>query len=291
MTELQAKHPARRAALRWRTASGAGSHYFVACSMRLRRGLRIGGVLLAAVCSASVFGQTLQFDASAAANNSSGTSNTVASWTSVRGGVVMSPAHGQSNGWTRATLVTGAWQGVNFATNTASPLHAEGATNTVAAAFAVVRCTEPADLGTLLDAPASARFATRHWPGEPRLLALSQLGSATLYRVNGVATNRLEAAEHYQLVEVSWPEPVALADIYVGGAVPSPAWRRAWPGELAELIFLGSTPSSAEREALGYYAARKWGAPVDASGTNAREALDGLGVSHGTLFTLILIIR
>jgi hypothetical protein len=91
---------------------------------------------------------------------------------------------------------------VNFATNTASPLHAEGATNTVAAAFAVVRCIE-----------------------------------------------------------------------------------------LAELIFLGSTPSSAEREALGYYAARKWGAPVDASGANARETLDGMGVSHGTLFTLILIIR
>jgi hypothetical protein len=237
-------------------------------------------------------GPALQFDALRADSVSLGASNVVESWTSVRGDAALSPLHGQSNGWERARLAVGARRGVDFATtNTVSPLAAADATNAVAAAFAVVRCDDPADLGTLFDTPVSARFMPRVWPDAPWLLSTAQLESVARYWVNGVETNHFEGDAGFQLIEIEWPEPIALRDIYVGGAAASPAWARGWPGELGEVVFLDAVPTEADRSAVQYYVARKWGVPVAGASDGAREVLQSLGISFGNLFASVLILR
>ena len=238
--------------------------------------------------------ETFQFDAAHAASLSLGASNTVAQWRSRAGDAILAPLHGPSNGWSHAAardLETGRGR-VDFAVpGVASPLQPANATGAVAYAFAVVRCAAPADFATLFDAPCSARFDATAWPGDPWTLSTVQLDAEAAYAVNGVATNAFAGSTGHQLIEVFWSVPVALDALYVGGAAATPAWSRAWPGELAELVFLAAHPDAAERDALWFYANRKWGVPVAASGAGVAETLRDLGVLPGPLFASIVTVR
>ena len=249
---------------------------------------------LLALASTAVRAKTFQFDASHVPSVTLGASNTVSQWRSRVGNALLAPLHGPSNGWTRAVaqnLASGRGR-IDFAVaGVASPLHAPDATGIVFYAFAVVRCEAAADLATLLDAPCSARFDPVAWPGDPWTLSTAQLDAEAAYAVNGVATNTFAGASGHQLVEVFWSAPVALDALYFGGAAASPAWNRAWSGELAELILLAAHPTAAERDALWFYANRKWGVPVAATGSGVADTLRSLGVLPGPLFASIVIVR
>jgi hypothetical protein len=258
----------------------------------------------ATVCCLVVFGiasatptarsETFQFDAAHAASLTVGTSNVVSEWRARNGSAVLAPVQGASNGWCHAVAraLPANKRSVDLgAEGVASPFHAAGATGTVAYAFAVVRCEAPADFSTLLDAPCSARFQPVAWPDEPWVLSTSQLTNAAAYAVNGAATNVFAGTSGLQLVEVFWNAPVAMGGLYVGGAAASPAWNRTWDGELAELVFLAATPTAPERDALWSYAALKWGVPVAAAGSDVAETLRSLGVSPGSLYASIVLVR
>ncbi len=237
--------------------------------------------------------QAVQFDASRPATLTLAACSAVMEWRAVRGGVSLAPVHLPSNGWSLAVALDGLdGRSVDFsAEGVASPLHASGSADPVAYAFAVVRCQAPADLATLLDAPSPVRFAPTAWPDDPQLLDTSPLGGSADYAVNGVPTDVFTGADGFQLIEVAWDMPVLLEQIFVGNTPATPAWNRAWPGEIAELIVLPFVPDAEGRNALRFYAARKWGVPVTACGAGAVDTLLGLGVSPGTLFATLIKVR
>jgi hypothetical protein len=253
-------------------------------------------LLAVAAAAAALAGraETFQFDAAHAASLTVGTSNVVTEWRARRGSAVLAPVQGASNGWCHAVAraLPANRRSVDLGVEgVASPFQAAGATATVSYAFVVVRCEAPADFSTLLDAPCSARFQPVAWPDEPWVLSTSQLTNTAAYAVNGAATNVFAGTSGFQLVEAFWPAPVAMGGLYVGGAAASPAWNRTWDGELADLVFLAATPTAGERDALWSYAALKWGVPVAATGTDVAETLRSLGVSPGSLYASIVLVK
>lgn len=238
---------------------------------------------------------TLQFDAAHVASVTTGAFDIVSEWRSRDGSVALVPLHGASNGWSHATLrsFSARSRSLHFADGgSASPLHADTPDFAVAHVFAVIRCEAPADLSTLLDAPCSARFLSAAWD-RPALweFAVSQLETTAEYAVNGVTTNVFTEAAGFQLVEASWIEAVPLSALYIGGVAASPLWRRAWAGEIAELVLLDRSPTSGEREALRRFAALKWGVPVSATDADAATLLRGLGVHTDGLFASVVKLR
>jgi hypothetical protein len=206
----------------------------------------------------------------------------------------LAPVQGASNGWCHAVAraLPANRRSVDLGVEgVASPFQAAGATGTVSYAFAVVRCEAPADFSTLLDAPCSARFEPVAWLDEPWAFSKSQITNTAAYAVNGAATNVFAGTSGLQLVEVFWNAPVAMGGLNVGGAAASPAWNRTWNGELAEILFLAATPTAPERDALWSYAALKWGVPVAATGSDVAETLRSLGVSAGSLYASIVLVR
>ncbi len=239
-------------------------------------------------------GRALQFDAGRSATLSFEAGNRIAEWHSASGSATLTPVQGASNGWTHAVLEIGSdgKRSVDFGTvESASPLYVTNADFAAYYAFAIVRCEEPSDLATLIDAPCSTRFAPVLWHDSRWKLSPLQLEETASYAVNGIETNAFTGAESFQLVEVFWDTAVALSEIFIGGSPASPGWKRTWPGTLGELILLEDIPDKEERLALQLYAALKWGIPIEAEIPDAPFILRNLGVSSGNIFTSVIIIR
>ena len=237
-----------------------------------------------------------QFDASRHATFTLSAGNTVQEWRSVRTGATLIPLHGASNGWDSAVVSHGARLAVSFIANGSaipSPLSfGENNDTPVSTVFAVVKCAAPARLSTLLDTPVDVRTTAK-----PSLLPswafpTEQLGNTVEYRINGAATSDFTPSSAYQLVEARFPSPLELSDIFIGGSIPSPLWKRNWRGEIAELLFFPMTPSPEQRNALHHYLSRKWGVPAPYSHSHASPALlASLGISTGDIFNTAIIVR
>lgn len=257
-----------------------------------RRAALLGVAALSTTLAAQA--QTFQFDAAHGESLTLGPSGVVSEWRARAGAAALTPAQGSSNGWCHAvarTLSPGRRTLDLAVEGAASPFRAAGATGGVSYAFAVVRCEAPADPATLFDAPCSARLEPAPWPGDPWAFSAAQLAETAAYAVNGTATNAFAGSAGFQLVEVFWTAPAPLEALYVGGSPASPLWDRTWKGELAELVLLAAPPAPAERAALWSYAALKWGAPAPSGATGVRQTLDALGVSTGSLFASLVLVR
>jgi len=240
--------------------------------------------------------QVIQFDASRpAAFSLSG--NAVQEWRAVRPGTALAPFHAPGNGWAAVTRLapygTKATVSFNGGGNaTPSPLaFGENAAATISAVFAVVKCETPAPLSTLMDAPVDVRTAAK--PAIPPSWAFpeEQLGNAVSYRVNGVQTADFAPSASFQLIEIHFPAPPELRELFIGGAIPAPHWRRNWRGEVAELLFLPSAPSPQERNAIHHYVSVKWGVGVPyVNDFDIASRLRDLGIS-ADVFSTRLIVR
>jgi len=249
--------------------------------------------------------QVAQFDASRAdAFTLSG--NTVQEWRSVKLGAALTPFHGSSNGWETASRLApyGEKPTVSFTNGSgnavpspmafgeAGRLGGDAFALPVATIFAVVKCETPAQFSTLIDAPVDVRLTAQ--PTVPPSFKFSeeQLGHTATYFINGAETADFAPSSAYQLVEVTFGNPLELSDIFIGGSVPSPSWKRNWRGEIAELLFLPISPSPEERNAIHDYVSHKWDVAVPYAPDSASPALlASLGISAGNLYNSVILVR
>ena len=226
--------------------------------------------------------------------------DTVQEWRAVKSGAALTPLHGSSNGWETAVRLApyGEKAAVSFTDSNGnavpSPMtFGEDDDTPVSTVFAVIKCTTPAQLSTLIDAPTvDIRLTAKPTVLPSFKFSEEQLGYTATYRVNGTATASLTPSSSYQLVEVLFSSPLELSDIFVGGSVAVPSWKRNWRGEIAELLFLPSPPSPQERNAVHHYVSRKWGVAVPYTPNYASPALlSALGVSTGDIFSTVIIVR
>ena len=263
-----------------------------------------------------------QFDASRENTFTLAAGGAVAEWRSVRGGAALTPFHGALNGWGAAMRpvppppwavppperrgrvsfagggasvpspmmftdggLEGEQGGASASLRTPSPAP-------VSAVFAVVRCEAAASLTTLFDTPVDVRLKPKETVLPAWAFSEEQNENAAEYRVNGVPTADFKPSPAFQLAEVSFDVPQTLGGIFLGGSVPSPAWKRQWRGEVAEIIIFPSAPSPQERNAVHHYLALKYAIPVAYSGDPATPALlRDIGVATGSIFSTAIIVR
>jgi len=266
--------------------------------------------LLTAHClllTANAYSLCLQFDASSPSTLTlNGT--TVTAWTSVKGSTTLVPIHGASNGWSTATLqsISGR-SSVSFMSQDGvsipSPFafHGTETTQSVVYVFAIVRSQVPTFRMTLLDAPIDIRLES-NFPfvgegvpegrGSGLFFQEEQLGNIATYAINGHSTSTFLPSEKWQAVEVTLQTPTSLNALFIGGSIPSPAWKRNFNGNIAELIFLGSAPTLEQRNALYHYARAKWRVPVDYDfSPHSANILRNLGVDPKNVFATFFLVR
>jgi len=258
---------------------------------------------LAVMATLAATAQVAQFDASRNASFTL-TGNAVQEWRSVRLGAALTPFHGSSNGWETAVRLAphGEKSIVSFngsgnavpspmAFGEAGRLGGDAFALPVTTIFAVVKCATPVQFSTIIDAPVDIRLTTQTTVPPSFKLSEEQLGHTVMYYVNGAETANFTPSASYQLVEVLFPSPLEPSDIFIGGAVASPSWRRGW-GEIAELLFFPTPPSPQERNAVHDYVSRKWGVAVPYAPDSASPALlASLGISAGNLYNSVIIAR
>jgi len=160
----------------------------------------------------------------------------------------------------------------------------------VATIFAVVKCETPAQFSTLFDFLVDVRLTATVAVPPSFKFSEEQLGHTATYFINGAETADFAPSSAYQLVEVTFGNPLELSDIFIGGSVPSPSWKRNWRGEIAELLFFPTPPSPEERNSVRHYAAVKWGAAVPyAHDFDIASRLRGLGIATEIFSTRIIV--
>ena len=211
-------------------------------------------------------------------------------WPSADGSASLVPANVPTNGWANPALVGGCVSFVATTNGVPTPLwFGEGATGTVAYAVLVVDCTEaPAAWSTLLDAPSPLRAEPAAYAWQSRDFSTNGVMVAVDTATGGMISE--DAAKH--LIEVMFPEPVALSELSLGGHPATPAWNRSWPGRLYEVVFLDAMPQGNLVDALRSYLSQKWGLGFDATPPrDARESLRQFGVKSDPLFSSVIIAR
>jgi len=146
---------------------------------------------------------------------------------------------------------------------------------------------------TLLDAPIDIRLEGRATASSPSRFQEEQLGNTATYAINGYGTPKFSSSEKWQAVEITFQTTnVSLNALFVGGAIPTPAWKRNFNGNIAEIIFLGSAPTPEQRNALYHYARAKWHVSVDYDfSPHSAAILRNLGVDPGNVFATFFLIR
>ena len=215
-----------------------------------------------------------------------------AGWAATWGDATLSAVHPATNGWGAAFADRG---GVSFAgTNgVASPLEFDPATTgAVSRVLVVADCTEAQPWSALLDAPVGATLAPRAFEWAVMRFATSNCLGAVAVSVDGVAGAAMPTNGTPHLVEVSFPEPVAASELYLGGHPATPAWTRAWRGRVFEALFCFGEPSGDDADALRAYLSLRWrlGRSFEHPPDIAMR-LRALGVNPGALYTTILILR
>ena len=245
---------------------------------------------LLAIMPVLAFAETYQYDASNVKTNV---------WQPTKNGFPLVPFHdGSNNGWTsvvsRVSLPNSSRVAVSFnvATNAIiSPLAFLGATTQACSyVFAVVRSPSlDHALPTVMDAPhQDVRLR------KARHTALWRFEASTFHHVsvNGLDTDVFTPSQNFQLIEVTFTSPVKIGELFIGGAIPRPEWKRQWRGEISELIFLSDIPTPTQREALHDYAKRKWRVPVPhADGINAPWILSEMGINTDSVYATFIFIR
>jgi len=246
---------------------------------------------LLAIVPLLALAETYQYDASNVKTNV---------WQPTKNGFPLVPFHGSDNGWTsvvsRVSIPNSLRYAVSFnATANAiiSPLTFLGATTqTCSYVFAIVRSPSlDCALPTLMDAP---RHDVRLRKDRRTKLWNFETSTAYHININGMESESFTPSQNFQLVEVTFtsPSPVKIGELYIGGALPRPEWRRAWRGEIGELIFLTDSPTPDQRKALHDYARRKWRVPLPyAEGINARQVLAGMGITTDTIYSTFIFVR
>ena len=153
-------------------------------------------------------------------------------------------------------------------------------------------CTKALPWSALLDAPSGAMLAPRAFAWDAVRFASSNCLGAVAVSVDGIAGAAMPTNETPHLVEVSFPEPVAASELYLGGHPATPAWTRAWRGRVFEALFCFGEPSGDDADALRAYLSLRWalGLPF-AHPPDIAMRLRALGVNPGALYTTILILR
>ena len=214
-------------------------------------------------------------------------------WLSANGLSALVLANAPTNGWTGMTRISG---GVCFIASTSgvpTPLWTgDGATGSVAYAALVVDCTgEPSSWATLLDAPFPVRLGPRAYPWQSLDFATNGVSIVVdLASDSELPTMPMDGARH--LVEASFPEAVAMSEVFIGGHPATPAWNRPWPGRIYEAVLLEAVPHGKCAAALRAYLSIKWGLGLEVpSPPNARQTLLEIGVKSDPLFSSVLLAR
>jgi hypothetical protein len=164
----------------------------------------------------------------------------------------------------------------------------------------VVVCGETAPLATLVSAPCPLRFEAgdlaavfaEQDPASSRAFETPFPGWTNGVSVNGSGSAAFSPDWATQLVEVWFESPVPASRFFVGGSIVKPAWKRNWPGGIAEMILLPDAPTEAGRNAILRYLALKYSMKVPTEADGAVQAtLSALGIDAGGLFSTVITVR
>lgn len=214
--------------------------------------------------------------------------NEVVGWGASYGRGALVPEHPPGCGWSLPRLDGG---GISFAG--ATPLgFSVDATGSVARAFIVADCPVPSSWSTLLDAPSGTRLAPRMFGDEPtRFFPTNCLGSVEV-SVDGLPGETEMPTNGIHLVEIAFPDPPDVSDVWLGGSPATPAWHRSWPGRIHEAVFFASGRPGEEAEIVRAYLGFKWDLPVDGVTTPVSASrLRSLGLDSGALYSTLLLVR
>ncbi|MBR1836449.1 MAG: hypothetical protein IJ783_04105 [Kiritimatiellae bacterium] len=213
-------------------------------------------------------------------------------WPAARGRATLSAVHAPANGWAAAFADGG---GVSFdATNgVASPLAFDSAVTVPVSRVMIVACCAGAESwASLLDAPTGAALAPRTFARESASFAAGNCLGAVAVSVDGTPGAAMPTDSTPHLVEISFPEPVSAADLYLGGHPASPSWNRSWRGKVHEALFCFGETAAAEDEAIRAYLSLRWRLGLDFdTPPDIAGRLRALGVDPGTAYDTVLILR
>jgi len=152
----------------------------------------------------------------------------------------------------------------------------------------------------LLDFPYNVRLHTTPRTGRTRLFfeTVTANGawqpSSTEISVNGTNDTEFFPSQGFQLVEVKFAPKAELLKIRLGGVIPTYLWKNEWQGGIGEIIFLTENPTFEEREALKFYAHKRWRVdvtPPDMDSRHAADILKSLEIVHGFVVSTLIIVR
>lgn len=194
-------------------------------------------------------------------------------------------AFGGETGWgTPSTVsVTPELNAVSFDggwTNVPSPVSFPNANTITVQTLILTARGNSTDLATLVDAPMTAR------------LRIASAGSLEpeMSVVERSLTEQFQP-DRWLVVGIDFDAPTNLPSLYFGGSSGRPEWSRNWKGEIAEIVGFNTLPSADLRAGVANYLAIRWGFGGHPATPEQRQAAIDAGLSYGTVWGTVLIIR
>lgn len=173
----------------------------------------------------------------------------------------------------------------SFAANeleTPSPLKVFQMTNILVTTLMICARSEAADLSTLIEG------------ATPAMLRVISDGGSMIEHDSDVDIDSLADAfieGRYRVFTVDFAEPVPLSDLFFGGSVGRPEWRRNWQGEIAEIIGFDIAPDTDIHCGTANYLANHCSGGSYPATSKQRAAAKAAGLYTGSTWMTIIMIR
>ena len=182
-----------------------------------------------------------------------------------------------------AVPVTPELDALSFAgggTNTPSPVRFADTEEVAVQTLILATRGDPADLATLIDAPATAR------------LRITADGSqeAEMSAAERSLTEQFLPSQ-WLIVEIDFETPESLAGLFFGGSAGRPGWSRDWRGEIAEIVGFDTPPDADVRAGVANYLSIRWDFGGHPATPEQRQAAINAGLYYGVVWGSVLILK
>jgi hypothetical protein len=139
---------------------------------------------------------------------------------------------------------------------------------------------DPADLATLIDAPATARLRIAADGGREAEMSGAERSLTEQF-----------LPDRWLTVEIDFETPENLPGLFFGGSAGRPEWSRNWRGEIAEIVGFGTPPDAAARAGVANYLSLRWGFGGHPATPGQRQAAIDAGLRYGLVWGSVVIIK
>ena len=165
-------------------------------------------------------------------------------------------------------------------TNTPSPVRFAGTAAVAVQTLILAARGDPADLATLVDAPATARLRIAPAGGQEPEMSASER-SLTAQFLPGRWLN----------AGIDFETPADLPGLFFGGSSGRPEWSRNWRGEIAEIVGFDTPPDADVRAGVANYLAIRWGFGGYPATPEQRQAAIAAGLDCGFVWGTVFIVK